>query len=730
MNMVEFYKKMEALLNPTTKKESTKVVDLSAVTVIQPASTYSAIRPNADSAALSYANRSNDAEYDDYVYVEITDEENKVYQSAVNAGMEEAISNNRSELNKQMNIVVDQYMEYICNLDYQEDGIPLDSNKMSRLLNLLTGSINDFSKEYVETNKDRDVLIMAEVTKDFIKFAEKKINEYAEQMQVSKQNIDTLKDIDSNNLTDLKEIFASVTENGYMTQQEAKTAREAVTDYILAQMMNGAEEIPLVKTIDPKYAVNVNYTNAQKYIKEAERYEKAGDFVNAEKSYGKAYDAIAKMVSKTGISDLNAAVMYAGESDIPVEDDTTETPDTTPQKPAPNPGGNITEEEKNEYEKVIEELTNKVEQLQNIIKTLFDKISEVINDKNEDKTEESDDPETEPTMENIKENIEALKKLPADMGAYVQEIGSIFNDVVSAETLEEAQAAYERALNVYNQVKTQLAEAEARMNRLEKIMERAEAVAAKDGATDSQKQIAQSAANAYAAAQNLVDSLQKTADTAEKMKDAAKVIVDKKQGNETADTVEPSTPSTPSLPSENPDATPDTTDKATHEDYVNAFDVNDIITDADMVFYFQGDIVEFATQTAGTKADGLETAKKNFTERATQHMDTLGASIKSNLQEKLKDSYDASNVNKIIEAAKNAVIEKFTKTVPTSADDDDSNKAAVGEHTLMFDRNSSTNGYFTYDVGVMLSDFLNYVQSGLGNDSINTETDKDKIEVV
>ena len=116
MNMVEFYKKMEALLNPTTKKESTKVVDLSAVTVIQPASTYSAIRPNADSAALSYANRSNDAEYDDYVYVEITDEENKVYQSAVNAGMEEAISNNRSELNKQMNIVVDQYMEYIHHL--------------------------------------------------------------------------------------------------------------------------------------------------------------------------------------------------------------------------------------------------------------------------------------------------------------------------------------------------------------------------------------------------------------------------------------------------------------------------------------------------------------------------------------------------------------------------------------------------------------------------------------
>ena len=84
MNMVEFYRKMDGLLNPSTT--SKKVVDESAITVIQPSSssssTYTPVRPNADSAAVSYANRNADTEYEEYVYVEITDDENRVYQGA------------------------------------------------------------------------------------------------------------------------------------------------------------------------------------------------------------------------------------------------------------------------------------------------------------------------------------------------------------------------------------------------------------------------------------------------------------------------------------------------------------------------------------------------------------------------------------------------------------------------------------------------------------------------
>ena len=547
MNMVEFYRKMDGLLNPTTSTK--KVVDESAITVIQPSSSYTTVRPNADSAALSYANRSADGEYEEYVYVEITDEENRVYQGAIAAGMEEVVGNNRSELNKQMTTVVDQYMEYICNLDYEADGIALDANKISRVLNLLSGSVNDFTKEYVENNKDKSAFIMADVTKEYIKFAEKKINEYAEQMQVSEQNIQGLKDLDSNNLTDLKEIFNTITENGYATQHETKTAREATTDYIMAAMLNGADDIPLLKAIDPRYTTNVNYTNAQKYAKEAARYENIGDYINAEKSYAKAYDAIGKMVAKVSITDLAAAVNYAGESNaVDDTEDTEETGDTetttppsttapAPAPPANNNNNNVSDSEKNQYEQIIEELTGKIEQLESILKTLFDAITGVINgdetdvtDKVEDTdnvngAEEAEDPDSAPTIDNIKANMEQLKNLPASMSNYVKEMGYIYNKVVKATTVEEAQAAMDDAEKLYSQIKDQITQTEARLERLKKIKERAEELASAEGASDVEKQVAQSASAAYSTVESMLDSLQETFTTSEQLvKDASSVL--------------------------------------------------------------------------------------------------------------------------------------------------------------------------------------------------------------
>ena len=586
MNMVEFYRKMDGLLNPSTT--SKKVVDESAITVIQPSSssssTYTPVRPNADSAAVSYANRNADAEYEEYVYVEITDDENRVYQGAVNAGMEEVIANNRGELNKQITTIVDQYMEYICDLDYEADGIPLDANKISRILNLLTGCTNEFTKEYVENNKDKSAFIMADVTKEYIKFAEKKINEYAAQMQVSEQNIASLKDADSNNLSDLKEIFSAITENGYATQHETATAREATTDYIIASMLNGSTDTTILSVLDPRYSTNVNYTNAQKYAKEAERYEKIGDYINAEKSYGKAYDAIAKMVAKVPITDLAAAVSYASDDTAAgdteeVEDETTVTP---PVNSKPNNSQNtVTETQKNQYEQIIAELSDRVVQLENIIKTFFEALTGVTDsDKtdNTEKTEETDeaDKETTPTMNNIMQNMEDLKNLPASMSDFVTEMGYIYNKLVSADTVEEAEAAFEEAKALYTQIQDRLSQAKARLQKLKVIKERAEALAASEGATDTDKQIAASAVSAYTAAEDMVKSLTQTLTTAEQMvKDTSNVLGEMKNPSdvtvpdESVDTV-PSTPAAPvtdettdtvpSVPAtdETDDKTPDT----------------------------------------------------------------------------------------------------------------------------------------------------------------------------
>ena len=571
MNMVEFYRKMDGLLNPSTT--SKKVVDESAITVIQPSSssssTYTPVRPNADSAAVSYANRNADTEYEEYVYVEITDDENRVYQGAVNAGMEEVIANNRGELNKQITTIVDQYIEYICDLDYEADGIPLDANKISRILNLLTGCTNEFIKEYVENNKDKSAFIMADVTKEYIKFAEKKINEYAAQMQVSEQNIASLKDTDSNNLSDLKEIFSAITENGYATQHETATAREATTDYIIASMLNGSTDTTILSVLDPRYSTNVNYTNAQKYAKEAERYEKIGDYINAEKSYGKAYDAIAKMVAKVPITDLAAAVSYASDDTAAgdteeVEDETTVTP---PVNSKPNNSQNtVTETQKNQYEQIIAELSDRVVQLENIIKTLFEALTGVTDsDKtdNTEKTEETDeaDKETTPTMNNIMQNMEDLKNLPASMSDFVTEMGYIYNKLVSADTVEEAEAAFEEAKALYTQIQDRLSQAKARLQKLKVIKERAEALAASEGATDTDKQIAASAVSAYTAAEDMVKSLTQTLTTAEQMvKDTSNVLGEMKNPSdvtvpdESVDTV-PSTPAAP-VTDETPDTVP------------------------------------------------------------------------------------------------------------------------------------------------------------------------------
>ena len=563
MNMVEFYRKMDGLLNPSTT--SKKVVDESAITVIQPSSSsYKSVRPNADSAAVNYANKVNDTEYEEYVYVEITDEENRVYQGAIAAGMEEFVGSNRSELNKQMTTVVDQYMEYICDLDYEEDGIALDANKISRVLNLLTGSVNDFTKEYYDNNKDKSAFIMADVTKEYIKFAEKKINEYAEQMQISEQNIQGLKDLDSNNLDDLKEIFNTITENGYATQHETKTAREATTDYIIAAMLNGADDIPVLKAVDPKYTINVNYTNAQKYAKEAERYENIGDYINAEKSYGKAYDAIAKMVAKVPITDLAAAVNYAGDSnaeedtEIGVEEDTESVVPPSYNKPSattPPANSNTTQSEKNQYEQTIEQLTNKIEQLESILKTLFEAITGVINNGTADKTEQTEESDkteetdAEATMDNIMENMEDLKKLPASMSDFVTEMGYIYNKLVSADSESEAQAAFDEAEELYAQIQQRITEAEARLEKLKKIKERAEEIASDEEATPVEKQIAQSAASAYNAAETLVNSLKETLAVAEQMvKDTTNVLTAYKTDDQTAGT-KPSTSQTTSTTS-------------------------------------------------------------------------------------------------------------------------------------------------------------------------------------
>ena len=757
MNMVEFYQKMNTLLNPQINtNNSKKVTDDSSVTVKQNTS-YSTVRPNADTAAINYANKMTDSEYEEYVYVEITDEENQVYQAAINAGMEEAVEPNRSALSKQMTIVVDQYMEYICNLGLDANSSPIDANKISRILNLLSGSVGDFTKEYAENNKDNSAFIMADVTKEFIKFAEKKINEYAEQMQISEQNINGLKDLESNNLNDLKEIFNTVSENGYVTQQEAQTAREAATDYVLAAMLNGTEDISVLKLLDPKYTSNINYLNAQKYIKEAERYEKVGDFINAEKSYGKAYDAIAKIMAKASITDLTSAVNNAGESNTAEESSDNDSA-VNNNKPNNTTGTNNTT---NKYEQTIESLTNQIKELKNIIKTLFEKIAGL--DKEPDKTEEAEDPETDPTMENIKANIEALKNLPSAMSGFVKQLGTVFDQVLNASTVAEAEEAYQNALTVYNNIKRQLTEAEARLNKLEIIKERAEAMAESENATDTQKSIAVNAAYAYEAAKSMVDALEQTLATAEDLKNSASTnlntlktaenqTVSNNNTNNNSNTspqvepdpepedktgqnppTTPNTPNTPSNPStpntptpsepdtpvvpetpEKPDTpsveepsapeAPKQPTKATGAEYSAAFDIYQIVNRGELSYNY---VLSKEKMITGLNRDQ---AKEKFSSHAGSTIDSLAPSIKKMLQDKLGDKYDASFVEAAISYAKEEVINSYTSNLHLVAPSEGN---LIGDkHTIVYDTESRE---YAYNVSNMKHDFLELVQNYFSN---------------
>ena len=769
MNMVEFYKKMDTLLNPQINtNRSKKVTDDNSVTVKQNTG-YSTVRPNADTAAINYANKMTDSDYEEYVYVEITDEENQVYQAAINAGLEEAVEPNRSALSKQMTIVVDQYMEYICNLGLDANSSPIDANKISRILNLLSGSVGDFTKEYAENNKDKSAFIMADVTKEFIKFAEKEINEYAEQMQISEQNINSLKDLESNNLNNLKEIFNTVSENGYVTQQEAKTAREAATDYVLAAMLNGEEDISVLKLLDPKYTSNINYLNAQKYIKEAERYEKVGDFINAEKSYGKAYDAIAKIMTKASITDLTSAVNNAGESNTAGE--SSDNDSTVNDKPNNSTENNNTT---NKYEQTIESLTGQIKELQNIIKTLFEKISGL--DKETDKTEETEDPETEPTMENIKANIEALKNLPSAMSGFVKQLGTVFDQVLNASTVAEAEEAYQNALTAYNNIKKQLTEAEARLNKLEIIKERAEAMAESENATDTQKSIAINAAYAYEAAKSMVDALEQTLATAEDLKNSASTNLNtlKTEENQTATNnntnnnsntspqVEPdpepedktgqnppttpntpntpsnpSTPNTPNTPSnpstpntptpsepdtpvvpetpEKPDTpsveepsvpeAPKQPTKATGAEYSAAFDINAIINDAGLSSKNQNNYCEIL-------CDG----KAGMTEISLGQAQTSFSNKAGDVMETLALSIKKTLQNKLGDkydaAAVESAINYAREEVKSSYGNVTESNIASDKHTIVYDTEMKR---YVYSVGNMMQDYLHLVQNYFSN---------------
>lgn len=216
-----------------------------------------------------------DSSTEEYVYIEITDSDNKLYQQAVNAGMKEVISNKSSELSSQLSILADEYMEFLCNLKLESTAEILDENKISRLYNMLTGSLKEFSADYIKRHKGAENIVMADVTKEFTKFAEVKINNYAKEMIESKERIENIKDLEVHNFENMHQVFTEATKNGYITQNETKNMRNAVAEYFLALAVNGKNDNKffnafikahaIMETTDVEKAENYYKTAAQIY---------------------------------------------------------------------------------------------------------------------------------------------------------------------------------------------------------------------------------------------------------------------------------------------------------------------------------------------------------------------------------------------------------------------------------------------------------------------------------
>lgn len=331
MDMIAFYRNLVNLLGNSATVKNSKPNNEEEPTIlpsqmVEPK--HEPIRPNEDGATIKH-NENTLPDDEKYIYVEIGREDSLLmYKKAVSSGMKEIIGNNRVELTKEMNVLTDEYMEYLCNLDYDDDGIAMDKRRITRISNLITGSINEFVTSYLKDVKGNENIVMADVTEKFMSFAENKINDYATKQAKSLTNIQEMGNQESHSFENLQKTVKEAELNNYLTQQEAKNIKSKTTDCIFTQLLNGNIENGLLLSLNPTYKNNINYINAMNKIKEGQRFEQIGDYINAEKAYNEAKSGIEKMINIISPNVLTEKIKdYGAAPEEPV------TPPKEPEKP-------------------------------------------------------------------------------------------------------------------------------------------------------------------------------------------------------------------------------------------------------------------------------------------------------------------------------------------------------------------------------------------------------------
>lgn len=222
-----------------------------------------------------------------------------VLANGVEANKAAKVEAEKAELKEDILPMVDIYIE-----NYIKQNPDLSEEEIAQIQQFLNDSLDEFLTDEV-SGEDKSGRLKTRLTT----FLDGKI----EQQNAVKAMMDNIKEDPMGLYDDMNALAKSVMSDKFVSNTEAEKLKDITSDFLINQLLLGADASDLLKNINSRYTTNTDYKNAVSLIKQL---QSATNPEEIQELYNEAKAALTNFLGSVSGSDLANAIKNSGPIEV------------------------------------------------------------------------------------------------------------------------------------------------------------------------------------------------------------------------------------------------------------------------------------------------------------------------------------------------------------------------------------------------------------------------------